>query len=160
MMTLEEMLLPRLADWRPDSSRPTLDVAHPDSGWNVSITAECADTLGCRLREVVLTRTAPLDSQGSLADQADRIANRVSGLLEPLCLVEVDGEHQLAQLRSREPSRRGDDLHYYEVLRHADGTTRLGRYQASPQAGSKRQAIGFALTHEALARVVSDLASA
>jgi hypothetical protein len=158
-MTLNELLLEKLAEWRPDTAVQTLDVDHPASGWHAAVTAEQVDTLGCRLREVVLTRLAPLGCTDSLADQASRIAARVSGLLEPLRLVEVDDEHALAQLRSDSPARRGENLQYYEVVRHADGTTRLGRYETSPTAG-KRKAITFTLTHEALAKVVSDLASA
>jgi len=157
-MTLDEMLLQKLADWRPDSARQPLEIDDPASGWKVAVAAECVDTLGCRLREVVLTRTTPLAAVDSLADQAGHIAGRVVGLLEPLCLIEVDGEHHLAQLRSQPPARRGSSVQYYEVLRHADGTTRLGRYEAGPTAG-KRQAVGFTLTHEALAKVVCNLAA-
>ena len=147
-MTLDELLLRKLAEWRPDSVRQPLEVNHPAGGWKVAVFAECIDTLGCRLREVVLTRTTPLSSQDSLADQAGRLAGRVFGLLEPLRLIEVDAEHQLAQLRSQSPARRGESLQYYEVLRHIDGTTRLGRFEVGPTAG-KRQAVGFTLTHEA-----------
>jgi hypothetical protein len=158
-MTLDEMLLQKLADWRPDSERQTLKVEHPAGGWKAVVSAERSDSLGCLLHEVTLVRTAPLASEASLAEQANGIASRVAGLLEPLRVVEVDEEHQLAQLRSQSPAKRGESLQYYEVLRHGDGTTRLGRYQASPQPGGKRQAIPFALTHEALAKVVRDLAS-
>jgi hypothetical protein len=156
-MTLDEMLLQKLADWRPDSGRDTLEIDDAASGWKAALNAEAVDTLGSRLREVVLTRTTPRTGAGDLADQARRIANRVSGLLEPLCLVEVDNGQSVAQLRSQSPAKRGNALHYYEVLRHADGTTRLGRYEASP--GEPRKAIGFTLTHEALAKVVGDLAA-
>jgi hypothetical protein len=157
-MTLDEMLLRKLADWRPDGGRQSLEIDHSASGWKVAVSAECVDTLGCRLREVVLTRTTPLTSQGSLADQARRIAARTAGLLEPLRLVEVDDAHQLAQLRSDSPARRGATVQYYEVLRHGDGTTRLARYEVGQDAG-KRQAVAFTLTHEGLAKIVSDLAA-
>jgi len=157
-MTLDEMLQRKLAEWRPENAVQPLEVDHPASGWKTAVYAEYVDTLGCRLREVVLTRTTPLTSQDSLAEQAGRIAGRVVGLLEPLRLIEVDGEHQLAQLRSQSPARRGGAAQYYEVLRHADGTTRLGRYEVG-QAAGKRQAVPFTLTHEALAKIVSDLAA-
>ncbi len=156
-MTIDEALQQRLADWRPDSSPGTLTVDHPDSGWQVHLSAEQVDTIGCRLGEVSLTRSRPLEGAGSLAEQAGRIADRVTGLLEPLRLVEVDEPHGVAQLRSEAPAVRGDDRHYYEVLRHADGTTRLNRYHAT--AGGKRQAEPFTLTHEALGKVVGDLSS-
>jgi len=154
-MTLDEMLQRKLADWRPDSACQTLEVEHTASGWKVAVTAERVDTLGCRLHEVTLRRTTPMPGDGSLADQGNQIAARVIGLLEPLRLIEVDTEHQLAQLRSAPPTRRHGSVQYYEVLRHGDGTTRLGRFEAG---NGKRKAIGFTLTHEALAKVVQDLA--
>jgi hypothetical protein len=148
----------KLADWRPDSAGQTLEIEHPDSGWKAAVTAERVESLGCRLREVVLTRTAPLAATDSLADQARRIADRVTGLLETLHLVEVDTEHGLAQLRSDSPAKRGENVQYYEVLRHADGTTRLGRFESQP-TGGKRKPVAFTLTHEALGQVIAGLAS-
>jgi hypothetical protein len=155
-MTLDETLLQKLADWRPDSACQTLVVEHTASGWTVAVTAERVDTLGCRLHEVTLRRTAPMPGEPSLVEQGNQIAARVIGLLEPLRLIEVDTEHQLVQLRSQPPSRRGGSVQYYEVLRHGDGTTRLARFEGG---NGKRQAIGFTLTHEALAKIVNDLAS-
>jgi hypothetical protein len=158
-MTLDELIQRKLADWRPDAAGQTLVIDHPAIGWKAAVSAECVETLGCRLREVVLTRTSPLASTTSLAEQARRIADRVTGLLEPLCLVEVDAEHGLAQLRSESPARRGENVQYYEVLRHADGTTRLGRFEVQPNAAGKRNPVAFSLTIEALGKVVADLAS-
>jgi hypothetical protein len=130
-------------------------VDHASSGWQVSLTAEQVDALGCRLRDLTLSRLRPLDEAPPLAEQARRIAERVTGLLEGLRLVEVDEPHAVAQLRSTTPARRGEDLAYYEVLRHADGITRVNRYHAP--AEGKRQAVPFTLTHEALAKLVGDL---
>ena len=36
-MTLDEMLLQKLAEWRPDSGRQTLTVAHPETGWTAAV---------------------------------------------------------------------------------------------------------------------------
>jgi hypothetical protein len=156
-MTLDEMLLQKLVDWRPDAAQPSLEVHHPASGWKVRAAAEAVDTLGCRLHEVVLARTTPRADAPPLAEQAGRIARRVSGLLEPLRLVEVDEGRAVAQLRSGPPARRGETTQYYEVLRSQDGATRLGRYETGP-AGPRRP-VAFTLTHEALAKVVADLAA-
>jgi len=132
-------------------------VDHTDSGWQVSVSAERTDTLGCRLCDLTLSRLRPLEGAAPLAEQASRLAGRVTGLLEPLRLVEVDAEHGVAQLRSITPAQRGDERAYYELIRLGDGTTRLNRYQAP--AGGKRQAVPFTLTHEGLAKLVNDLAS-
>jgi hypothetical protein len=156
-MTIDETLLQKLASWRPDSVSDRLSVDHAASGWQVSVTAEQVDTLGCRLRDLTLSRLRPMEDAPPLAEQAERIAGRVTGLLEGLRLVEIDEPHGVAQLRSSSPARRGDDVAYYEVLRHGDGTTRVNRYHAP--AEGKRQAVPFNLTHEALGKLVGDLAA-
>src|SRR5947199_7370417 len=88
-MTIDETLLQRLANWRPDSSTDRLTVDDTDSGWQVSVSAERIDTLGGQLNEVTLARLRPLEGAAPLAEQARRIAGRVTGLLEPLRLPEV-----------------------------------------------------------------------
>jgi hypothetical protein len=158
-MTLDEVFQQKFAEWRPESAGQTLTIDHPASGWTAAVTAERVESLGCQLREVVLTRSAPLTTGDSLADQARRIANRVTGLLEPLRLVEADTEHGLVQLRSSSPAQRGESVQYYEVLRRANGTTRLGRFESQPGTAGKRKPVPFTLTHEALAQVVAGLAS-
>ena len=135
-----------------------LEVDHPASGWKAAVYRRVRRYPGVPAPGSCPHPHHPPGRQGSLADQAGRIAGRVAGLLEPLRLIEVDGEHQLAQLRASRRRGAATTVQYYEVLRHADGTTRLGRYEVSPAAG-KRQAVPFTLTHEALAKVVSDLAA-
>jgi len=154
-MTLDELLLQNLAKWRPHSPRQTLDVTHDASGWTASATADTVDSVGARLWEVRLTRNTPLAAPPDLKDWANQAAARITGLLEPLQLIEVG---ETAQLRSASPTRRGDALAYYELLRHPDGTTSVRRYQAC-RTGGKREQIAFSLTHEALAKLAADLAS-
>jgi len=157
-MKLDDLLLQKLANWRPDTTRQTLTFDHADSGWRVELQADAIDTVGGRFWDVTLRRTVPAANEPSLAELGERIANRVTGLLEPLRLVEVDGDRKVAQLRSEAPSRRGDALHYYEVLRFDDGTSTVRRYQVGPDS-AKRQAVAFTLTHEALVKLVCDLAA-
>jgi hypothetical protein len=155
-MTLAETLLQKLAKWRPDSDRQTLDVTHPESGWTASLQAGAVEALSCRLWELTV-KPSQVASQADLATRAQQLADRVTGLLEPLRVVEVDAVQSLAQLRSQQPGHWGDGMFYYEVLLHADGTTQLRRYQAPGKDQSRRQQVAFALTHEALAKLVTDL---
>jgi hypothetical protein len=155
-MTLDELLLEKLAKWRPDSERQTLDVAHPESGWTVALTADRIDSVGCQFWEVTFAHDPPQQT-ADLKARAEAGAARVTGLLESLRFVELDGTRQVALLRSNSPSQRGEGLFYYEVLLQADGTTSLRRYQASRGGETRRQQVPFALTHEALAKIVADL---
>ncbi len=155
-MTLEEILLQKLAKWRPDSGRPTLEVADPASGWTVRLGAECVEQVGSRLTELSLSRGTPLEGL-DLQARAQTIAGRTTGLLERLQLIETDPQVGSALLRSDNPSKRGDTLHYYELLLNQDGGCSLKRYQASQEPGVRRQAVPFALTHESLVKLVDDL---
>ena len=93
----------------------------------------------------------------ALRSWAERVAGRATGLLEPLRLVEVDGARDEALLRSEQPARRDEQLHYYEVVLRGRGEADVRRYQASHQPGSRREQVPFALTHEAVATLASDL---
>ncbi len=155
-MSLDALLLEKLAKWRPDNDRATLDVADAESGWSAAVTAECVDVVGCRLWEVGLRRSGeamPVDVQA----RAERVCQRVTGLLEPLSLVEVDRTRNVAQLRSEQPGQRGEERFYYEVLLDGDGGSTVRRYQAPRSDTPRRQQVAFTLTHEALAKLVGDL---
>jgi hypothetical protein len=155
-MSLDALLLEKLAKWRPDNERATLSVADAASGWSAAVTAECVDVVGCRLWELALRRSAetePIDLQ----TRADQVCQRVTGLLEPLSLVEVDRTRNVAQLRSDQPGQRGDERFYYEVLLDGDGGSVVRRYQAPRPDEPRRQQVAFTLTHEALAKLVGDL---
>jgi hypothetical protein len=155
-MNLAETLLAKLAKWRPDSGRHTLDVAHPESGWAVAVDAGQVEHLGSRLWEVALRPLQPAPV-ADLRGRAEQVADRVTGLLEPLRLVEVDTGRGEAQLRSDRPGSWGDGQFYYEVLLRADGGTSVRRYQAPGTDQPRRQQVPFTLTHEALAKLVTDL---
>jgi hypothetical protein len=152
MTTLDDLLLQKLAKWRPDSLSRTLELSAED-GWKAAVRADCVDVVGCHLWEVELTRPGP--SADPLRGRAGRIAERATGLLESLRLVEVDEGQATAQLRSDRPLRRGDDRFYYEVELRGPTTT-VRRYQAA-RPGARRQQVTFALTHEALGKLVADL---
>jgi hypothetical protein len=154
-MTLDVALLEKLAKWRPDSARDVLDVQAPEAGWAAAVNAECVDSVGCRLWELTIRRTGaalPID----LGARAAQVAGRVTGLLEPLRLLEVDTGRGTALLRSEQPGRRGDDLYYYELRLQADGGSNVRRFRASHESG-RREQIDFALTHEVVGKLVSDL---
>lgn len=149
---LEETLLQKLADWRPDKGRQTLTAAGEDS-WRATLTADTCDSVGCRVWELALERDTPVPD---LRAWADRAGSRATGLMEPLRLLELDAAQDTALLRSQAPAKRGEALFYYEVTLKGKGTAHVCRYQASHD-GRPREQIVFALTHEALAKLAQDL---
>jgi hypothetical protein len=157
-MSLDETLLQKLAKWRP-ASRHTLEVAAAAAGWRVSVTADRCDELGCLAWELTVRPTTAPAHPVAVRPWAERVAARATGLLENLKVVEIDAPRGLAQLRSEGPARKGDDLFYYELLLGGDGHASVRRYHAT-RAGSRREQVAFALTHEALAKLVRDLTAA
>ena len=153
-MTLENTLLEKLSEWRPKPGRQQLHVA--GQGWHVTVTADRSDVLGCLLWELNLQRDG--SARADVQAWASRAAARISGLMEPLKVVEIDAALQEAQLRSETPRERGDRRFYYELLLSGLGTATLRRYQ-SLNGGGKREQSAFALTHEALTKVVADIAA-
>jgi hypothetical protein len=155
-MTLNDILAEKLADWRPEG-RQSLIVADAGVPWSAEVAADCVDRVGCRLWELTLRRAGTDLDAAALKERAERAAARVTGLLEPLELVEVDAPRRVALVRSEAPGQRGDDLFYYEALFHGNGTVEFRRYQGSRQPGARRQQVAFTLTHDALAKLVADL---
>jgi hypothetical protein len=154
MKTVAEALLQKLAKWRPEG-RQSLEVVHPESGWTVTVDAGHVEALGCRVWEVRLQRSS-LVAAADLKGQAETVASRVTGLLEPLRLVEVDAAGGAALLRSAKAAAWGDGLFYYELVLGADSAM-LRRYQAPGTESPHRQQVPFTLTHEVLAKLVTDL---
>lgn len=152
-MTLDAVLLEKLAEWKPEAGRQTLALPGEGGGWGVSLTADRTDPLGCLVWELAVNTSGP---DGDLRAWADRIAGRVTGLLETLKVVEVDAGRNEAILRSDEPRARGDDRHYYEVLLQGTHAATVRRYRGQ-RTGGKREQVAFALTHEAIAKLVADL---
>jgi hypothetical protein len=114
------------------------------------------EVLGSRLWEVSLRRLQPTPV-ADLQARAEQLAGRVIALPERLRPVEVDHDHRVAQLRSDRPGHWGDGQFYYEILLQADGNTSMRRYQAPGSDQSRRHQVHFTLTHEKLAKLVTDL---
>jgi hypothetical protein len=156
-MTLDETVLRKLASWRPArGSRQTLALPDEGSGWAVSLVVDRHDELSAAFWEVTLQRVAPVRNPITLESWAKEIPQRVTGLLESLKVLEIDAARNEALLRSDEPTQRGTDLFYYEVLLKGTQTARIRRYQGSPGGGHREQ-VSFLLTHEALAKLARDI---
>lgn len=155
-MTWNENLLQRLAEWQPATpGRHALGSADETSGWNATIEAQRNDEMGCLLWELTVRRSTP--APWTLNAWADRIAERVTSLLEPLKVVEVDVARNEALLRSAQPTRRGETLSYFELLLRGTSEARLCRYQSAHATGKPRTQINAPVTHEALVKFVADV---
>ena len=158
-MNLAETVLQKVANWRPTGDkRHALLIPDGGSGWAVELQADRCDELGCRVWEVTLRRTRKTEIQPvALQDWADHAAKRVTSLLEGLRVVEVDPGRNEALLRSSIPTHREEMVSYFEVLLRGTKSATLRRFRAYQEPGHRREQISFPITHEALAKVVTDL---
>jgi hypothetical protein len=157
-MNLAESLLPKLSEWQPaGAGRHSFGATLPEAGWAVQLTTDKADSLSCLVWELSLTRTGAAPEGLTLKAWAEGVARRVTGLLEPLKLLEVDAARAEAVLRSEAPAKKGEQLAYYEVRLYGTDRATVRRFQASRTASARDQ-VAFALTHEVLAKLAGDIA--
>jgi hypothetical protein len=152
-MTLENTLREKLSEWNAPPGRQELPVAA--GGWTATIAVDRNDAVGCVVWELALRRDGTAGSD--VSTWANKASQRITGLMEPLKVVEIDIDRKEAQIRSTVPLVRGDKGFYYELLLKGLGVAVLRRYQTA-QGTAGREQVGFALTHEALAKVAGDLA--
>jgi hypothetical protein len=154
LTSLTQAALERLA---PFAGRTELvQVEH--SGIRLTCELAALESLACGLvrLEVHSNRLAAL-SADALREVARQLATRLTYLLEPIRLIEVDPEQGLAQLRSQPPHREAEVTSFYELLLSRGGGLRLVRF--SRPAGQPRAAVPAQLTREVLLRLVSDFAA-
>jgi hypothetical protein len=157
-MTLTESLLPKLSEWRPSGAgRHSWAESFSAQGWLVRLSADKADSLSCLVWELTLTRTGEPPAGLTLSEWATGAAARVSGLMEPLAVHEIDQTSGVAILRSVAPAKKGEAVAYYEVQVNGLTSGVVRRFQASKSAPGRTQ-VSYALTHEAIAKLAGDIA--
>jgi hypothetical protein len=114
-------------------------------------TRSVADSVACGYS------VAALGSTNRYPQWAQRVARQASGLLEPLAVHEIDPTRGEARLRSQSPTRKGDEVQYYEAVLNNAGQASLHRYRASHDPHRPREMVPFTVTHEAAGKLVDDL---
>lgn len=95
-------------------------------------------------------------STDALKSWGDRLAAKLTYLMEPLVVLEVDAVGGEVELRSESPSSRAALRSYYEVRLRRAGTLRLARVAYDTEA-RRRHPIPCQVTREALERLADDL---
>jgi hypothetical protein len=152
-MTLENLLRKKLGEPPPADGQATTLSHH---GWAVTLRPEAHDALSCALDELALQRETPQEG-GDVRAWAERVSRKVTGLLEPLKLLEVDASRRIALLRSAEPTPKDPGLHYHEIELHGTNRATVRRYRGFQEAGRKREQVPFTVSYEALAKLIGDM---
>jgi hypothetical protein len=117
------------------------------------------NSLACAFTSLAVEDSALIAANvDQLKQVSQRLAARLTYLLEPIHPIEVDADQCVVQLRSNPPHRDDDRTSYYELLVRRPGTISLMRY--GKQTGEARQPIPAHVTREVLLRLVDDLSHA
>ena len=148
-MTLENILRQQLSNPEPGGFHVQA------GGWNITVAAEKKDSLSCALNALTLEKAEPIAED--VRAWATRIAERATGLMEPLRLIEADVKQGKAILRSDSPAKRDGKALYYELLlnRTDRSSATLRRYAGQP--GEPRETMPFVLTHDAIVKLANDI---
>jgi len=136
------------------------DKLRADAGsGRLEVSIEQADTMSVAFTSFVFQsdRLATADV-AQLGRIADRLASKLTYLLEPLRVIEVDGDAGAVQMRSHPPYQRDKQTRYYEVLVQRGGSLSLVRYERLP--GEPRKSIAATVTEEVFYRLADDFAAA
>ncbi|HEV3006050.1 MAG TPA: hypothetical protein VGX78_16395 [Pirellulales bacterium] len=133
-------------------------VSAEHGGLRLTCDLTALDTLACEFtRFAVRADKLAASPIGELKRVSEKLAARLTYLLEPISPVEVDAQQCVVQLRSNPPQRDADRTSYYELLVRRGGELSLCRWTKNP--GDVRQALSAQVTREVLLRLVSDFAA-
>jgi hypothetical protein len=133
-------------------------IARADHGeLKVEVTEADSMAISFESFEFVSDRLANASTK-RLSEIADNLARKLTYLLEPLRVIEVDGDAGAVQMRSHPPYQQSGQTRYYEVLVQRGGTLSLVRYERRP--GESRMPIPATVTHEVFYRLADDFATA
>jgi hypothetical protein len=117
------------------------------------------DTVGvaCTALEFVTTSRSEWTSD-ALRDWGGRLASRVTYLMEPLKVIEIDAQGGEVQIRSERPTPRADQRGYYEIRLFRQGSLRMERFTLDEATRVRRPTL-CQLTREVLERLADDFAA-
>jgi hypothetical protein len=117
------------------------------------------DTVGVAFDTLEFVATDRADwSSDALRAWGERLAARVTYLLEPLKVIEIDAGGGEVQIRSQAPSTRAQQRGFYEVRLYKQGSLRMERFVYN-DATRERQRTACQLTREVVERLADDIAA-
>lgn len=133
------------------------DVSAAEGPNQVSLRLTAGGTVGVAFDAIDFATSArPAWTDAELRAWGDRLAARVTYLMEPLVVLEVDPVAGEVELRSLAPTTRGGLRSYYEVRLNRQGALRFARVLFDENTRQRRPAT-CQLTREVLERLTDDL---
>lgn len=138
---------------------PPCVVAVEEGAHRLTLDLTALDTVGIAFDSLEFATTVrPEWSSDALRSWGERLAGRVTYLMEPLKVLEVDAAGGEVHIRSQNPTTRDDQRSYYEVRLYKQGTLRMER-STFDEVSRRRQRIPCQLTREVLERLADDVAA-
>ena len=105
------------------------EVAVDDGSSRLTLNLTALDSVGLAFSALEFTTTSHPEewSSEALRNWGERLAGRVTYLMEPLKVFEVDAGGGEVQIRSQNPTSRGERRGYYEVRLFKQGSLRMER---------------------------------
>jgi len=155
-MSLSQKIAAAL-DARPENGALPCRITVEDEPNRLTLGLTASGPVGMAFDRLNFATLARTDwSAEDLKAWADRIASRVTYLMEPLVVLEHDKVGGEVELRSQTPTPRGDRRSYFEVRLNHHGAMTLSRI-AVDDTSRKRQPTLCQMTREVLERLTDDL---
>jgi hypothetical protein len=134
-------------------------VSVEDGPHRLTLNLTALDTVGLAFTALEFTTTIrPEWPSDALRGWGDRVANRVTYLMEPLKVLEVDAGGGEVQIRSQSPTPRPERRGYYEVRLFRQGSLRMERFVLD-DATRERRSTPCQFTREVIERLADDIAA-
>jgi hypothetical protein len=136
---------------------PPCTVTVEDGPNRLTLKLTALDTVGVAFESLEYVATDRREwSSDALRAWGERLAARVTYLLEPLKVLEIEPQGGEVQIRSHSPTPRADQHGFYEVRLHRQGTLFMVRYVFDEVTRRRRQT-PCQLTREVLERLADDI---
>jgi hypothetical protein len=129
-----------------------------DNPNRLSLDLTALDTVGLAFSTMEFASTSRTEwPSDALKEWGERLTKRVTYLMEPLKVLEVNDQGGEVQLRSQSPTPRADQQAYYEMRLFRQGKLRMERF-AFDKTTRQRKQVPCQLTRETLERLADDIA--
>ena len=130
-----------------------------DGPHRVTLHLTALDTVGVAFSSLEFATSSRAEwSSDTLNHWGTQLSSRVSYLMEPLKVLEVDAGGGEVQLRSQSPTERNSEKGYYEMRLYRQGMLRMQRFTYDGATRQRRDS-PCQLTREVLERLADDIAA-
>jgi hypothetical protein len=138
---------------------PPCEVAVEEGPHRLALNLTAIDSVGVAFDSLDFATTSRPDwSSDALRAWGERLAGRVTYLMEPLKVLEVDAAGGEVHIRSQSPTARDDQRSFYEVRLSKQGTLRMER-STFDESSRRHRRVPCHLTREVLERLADDIAA-